>query len=881
VRRAPRIHGRPARLFAAWLLMIFVLALAPTASPSDVMGTISPGGSPVTVTISTANDNARISFDGTAGQRIFVNVTGVTIGLSTCCSVLASILRPDGTTMNGTSTYVGTNGGYIDRFTLPSSGTYAIYLDPQGTATGSATLTAYDVPVDAGPTMQPGQTGTTATLTTTVPGQNVAPTFSGTAGQRVFVTVTGVTIGPSTCCSILASFVKPDGTTMNGTSKYIGTNGGFLDTVTLPTSGTYRVLLDVQAASTGSATLTTYDVPADPAPALDLSDDIVWSELNTTVPGQNIAPTFSGTAGQRVFVNLPDVGVGTSTCCSLLASIVKPDGATLSGTSKYIGTSGGYLDTVTLPTTGTYTILVDPQANATGAVSAGADSVPADAQGSVAIGDAALTMAVTMPGQDMNVTYQGSSGQAVKISLSAIAVGASTCCGMLVSVKKPDGSTLVSAQYVGTNGATISANLPVDGTYTIFASPDGANIGTAAFGVNLNGAPQNTAAPAITGTTANGDTLTASPGSWSGSPTSYSYQWQRCDGVCEDVVDAQSSTYTLGDDDTLATMRVVVTAANSVGPAGSTSWPTAEVTGDRLTPKKYTRSFYVNTTNPPTWYDLGCALGHKVGDGSRPRDASVFLNFGRPYYSASDKAYGALNWSPDGFRKTKTIRVNVLQQFGYGYWACSPFNTKLILVAGTSNDGSTTGRAHGVAWANMVDATNAYFRKECCIASQVIAVGGIDSELNWNTAGATRRWVDGYDSATPYSYYVDGAAEGCPPAGTCDNGWSDEDIYYVNWWNKPAWPFPQIYNEAGTNATQWQRISAFGVTNHGSKMVFRGAMSQLEACADQGNPSVCSGLKNTPVEAWNQLRNAVNANSSTKGTIPYATDIRWDATEAP
>ena len=44
---------------------------------------------------------------------------------------------------------------------------------------------------------------------------------------------------------------------------------------------------------------------------------------------------------------------------------------------------------------------------------------------------------------------------------------------------------------------------------------------------------------------------------------------------------------------------------------------------------------------------------------------------------------------------------------------------------------------------------------------------------------------------------VDGAAEGCPPVGSCNNGWSYEDIYYVNWGNSPAYPFPQIYNEPG------------------------------------------------------------------------------------
>src|SRR5919201_192293 len=125
------------------MLVAVALTLAPTAASSDVTATITPGGPSVTVTISAANDNARITFDGTAGQRVFVN-------------------------LSGTTKYVGTR----HRHPADRGHVHDLPRDPQGTANGSATVTAYDVPADPAPPVQPSQAGTAAKLSITVPGQN-------------------------------------------------------------------------------------------------------------------------------------------------------------------------------------------------------------------------------------------------------------------------------------------------------------------------------------------------------------------------------------------------------------------------------------------------------------------------------------------------------------------------------------------------------------------------------------------------------------------------------------------------------------------------------------------------------------------------------------
>ena len=93
-------------------------------------------------------------------------------------------------------------------------------------------------------------------------------------------------------------------------------------------------------------------------------------------------------------------------------------------------------------------------------------------------------------------------------------------------------------------------------------------------------APKNTAAPTITGTPKAGQVLTANPGSWSGNPTSYTYQWQRCDAdvaSCSNVTGATSRTYTATSADVGYRLRVRVTAHNAKGSATASSAITAVV----------------------------------------------------------------------------------------------------------------------------------------------------------------------------------------------------------------------------------------------------------------------------------------------------------------
>jgi hypothetical protein len=157
--------------------------------------------------------------------------------------------------------------------------------------------------------------------------------------------------------SVRVTVKTPSGGTLF--SNTFGTDGNFIEPLTLSATGTYTVTVDPQGASTGNVTMTYYVVPAN-------ATAIAPNPLTISTPGQNGVITFSvtGPAADRTFT--VSTTVPADPCCVDSIELKVFSGSTQIGGSEFAGPSG-YTFSRNLAA-GTYTIVVDPFGSSTGTV---------------------------------------------------------------------------------------------------------------------------------------------------------------------------------------------------------------------------------------------------------------------------------------------------------------------------------------------------------------------------------------------------------------------------------------------------------------------------------------------------------------------------------
>jgi len=299
--------------------------------------------------------NARITFTGTAGQRVSVGLSDMTLATGYCCDIGSiAMYKPDGSVL--LAPYAFTNAGQgTPSQVLPVSGTYSVVVDPYLGRSGNATFTLSGDIV--------GQViinGPAVPLNFNV-GQNARLTFDGTAGQRVSVGLSGITISPGYCCDIGSiAMYKPDGTVLLNPLAFTNAGQGTPSQV-LPVTGTYSVVVDPYLGRSGNVT---FALSEDLNPQISISGPPVPLVFRV---GQNAFVRFAGSASQHLTIRITSNALGYIT-----VKLLKPDGTQLTSATSS-GTSFN-LPSQTLPVSGTYTISIDPPGSINGGLTVTANS---------------------------------------------------------------------------------------------------------------------------------------------------------------------------------------------------------------------------------------------------------------------------------------------------------------------------------------------------------------------------------------------------------------------------------------------------------------------------------------------------------------------------
>jgi hypothetical protein len=364
-------------------------------------------------------------------------------------------LKPDGTTLLSPVQFY-TVGNGTPSVQLPTTGTYAIFVDPYNAVSGTATITLSE---DLSPPISIN--GSSPTLTHR-PGQNGRLLFSGTAGQRVSVGMSNPAIGAVNCCTTsTVSILKPDGTTLLSPVQFYSVGNG-TPTVVLPVSGTYSIFVDAYNAVSGNVTVT---LSEDLAPPISINGPPV---VLTNRAGQNAQMFFSGTTGQWITLGVTNTTIAAPSCCTTsTVAIYKPDGTALLSPVGFFQ-PGLATSSLQLPTSGTYSLVLDPYNAVAGDTTL---TLSEDLAATITINSSA-TPFTFRAGQNGAISFDGTSGQQVTVRITNNSIGTVT-----VRLLRPDGSTMTSTGSGSVSFNLATQTLTSSGTYKISIDPNVVNGG--------------------------------------------------------------------------------------------------------------------------------------------------------------------------------------------------------------------------------------------------------------------------------------------------------------------------------------------------------------------------------------------------------------------
>jgi hypothetical protein len=189
---------------------------------------------------------------------------------------------------------------------------------------------------------------------------------------------------------------------------------------------------------------------------------------STTVPGQNAYFYFAGTAGEDIGLGLTGLTLSPTSPTSVYMYLYGPTGTQLTWTQCYTANPGGgcNISKLNLPSTGTYSVMVQPGVQQTMSFGFTASQ---NVGGTLTLN---TPMGVTLlPGQDTALTFTATANQSVSVTATSI-VTTPASQTVTVTVYNSSGTSVGSSS--GTTSVTVSLTSLPAGTYTIVAIPSNA-----------------------------------------------------------------------------------------------------------------------------------------------------------------------------------------------------------------------------------------------------------------------------------------------------------------------------------------------------------------------------------------------------------------------
>nr|WP_255555729.1 IPT/TIG domain-containing protein [Pseudoxanthomonas sp. PXM05] len=418
---------------------------------ADVTGELVPDAW-TSLVLSRPGQNGRLSFTGTAGQRLGLQVSGQQT-LPADGSAYYTVYAPDRTLLTS-GTLRG--GGALDLSTLPADGTYQVFVDPYYGETLTAQLRLATGTAE-------GLGVTNGSVSYEARGANEAAYFTFTAkdGDNLGLGISELQVTPENWYAY--SYVRvfrPDGKQGWSSTCYLSHGGCDVNLPRL-SAGTYAVVVEPTSAGQRlrfKATL-----------SADVTGELVpdaWTPLVLSRPGQNGRLSFTGTAGQRLGLQvsgqqtLPADG-------SVYYTVYAPDRTLLtSGTLR----GGGALDLSTLPADGTYQVFVDPEYGET--LTAQLRLATGTAEG-LGVANGSVSYEARAAGEAAYFTFTAKEGDNLGLGISELQVTPENWYAYsYVRVFRPDGTQLRYRYcYVSYGGCDVNLPRLSAGTYAVVVEP--------------------------------------------------------------------------------------------------------------------------------------------------------------------------------------------------------------------------------------------------------------------------------------------------------------------------------------------------------------------------------------------------------------------------